>query len=235
MLRAAERLDAAAPGFEKDFSAFLGRNRDTDENVDRVVADIIADVRAPRRCGGRRLHAEVRQGRHRRRGPAHLRCRATRRGGQGAAGAARGARLRRPAHRGLPSRAAAQGRRLHRRHRHAARRALSAARVGRRLRARRHGGLSVLGADEHRAGQGGGRAAHRHGRADAGRRAQSAGHAGGRDRRRRRGLAHRRRPGGGRAGLRHAIDRGRSTRSPARATPMSPPPSAACSARSAST
>ena len=41
-----KRLDAAAPGFEKDFSAFLGRNRDTDENVDRVVADIIADVRA---------------------------------------------------------------------------------------------------------------------------------------------------------------------------------------------
>jgi histidinol dehydrogenase len=40
------RLDAAAPGFEKDFSAFLGRNRDTDENVDRVVADIVADVRA---------------------------------------------------------------------------------------------------------------------------------------------------------------------------------------------
>jgi len=39
------RLDAAAPGFEKDFSAFLGRNRDSDENVDRVVADIIADVR----------------------------------------------------------------------------------------------------------------------------------------------------------------------------------------------
>ena len=41
-----KRLDAAAPGFEKDFSTFLGRNRDTDENVDRVVADIIADVRA---------------------------------------------------------------------------------------------------------------------------------------------------------------------------------------------
>ena len=40
------RLDAAAPGFEKDFSTFLGRNRDTDENVDRVVADIVADVRA---------------------------------------------------------------------------------------------------------------------------------------------------------------------------------------------
>ena len=41
-----ERLDAAAPGFEKDFSTFLGRNRDSDENVDRIVADIIADVRA---------------------------------------------------------------------------------------------------------------------------------------------------------------------------------------------
>ena len=41
-----KRLDAAAPGFEKDFSTFLGRNRDTDENVDRVVADIVADVRA---------------------------------------------------------------------------------------------------------------------------------------------------------------------------------------------
>ena len=128
-----------------------------------------------------------------------------------------------------------QGRRLHRRHRHAARRALSAARVGRRLRAGRHGGLSVLGADEHRAGQGGGRAAHRHGRADAGRRAQSAGHAGGRDRRRRRDLAHRRRPGGGGARLRHRNRSRRSTRSPAPATPMSPPPSAACSARSAST
>lgn len=40
------RLDASAPGFEKDFSAFLGRNRETDENVDRVVAEIVADVRA---------------------------------------------------------------------------------------------------------------------------------------------------------------------------------------------
>lgn len=39
------RLDASAPGFEREFSAFLGRNRDTDENVDRIVADIVADVR----------------------------------------------------------------------------------------------------------------------------------------------------------------------------------------------
>ena len=40
------RLDASAPGFESDFSAFLGRNRDTDENVDRIAAEIVADVRA---------------------------------------------------------------------------------------------------------------------------------------------------------------------------------------------
>ncbi len=38
------RLDASAPGFDKEFSAFLGRNRDTDENVDRIAADIVADV-----------------------------------------------------------------------------------------------------------------------------------------------------------------------------------------------
>ncbi|MCF8532005.1 MAG: histidinol dehydrogenase [Reyranella sp.] len=40
------RLDASAPGFEREFAAFLGRNRDTDENVDRIVADIVTDVRA---------------------------------------------------------------------------------------------------------------------------------------------------------------------------------------------
>ncbi len=39
------RLDASAPGFEKEFSAFLGRNRDSDENVDRVASEIVADVR----------------------------------------------------------------------------------------------------------------------------------------------------------------------------------------------
>ena len=41
-----KRLDAAAPGFESDFTAFLGRNRDSDENVDRIAAEIVADVRA---------------------------------------------------------------------------------------------------------------------------------------------------------------------------------------------
>lgn len=40
------RLDASAAGFERDFSSFLARNRDTDENVDRIASDIVADVRA---------------------------------------------------------------------------------------------------------------------------------------------------------------------------------------------
>ena len=40
------RLDASAPDFETEFSTFLGRNRDSDENVDRVAAAIVADVRA---------------------------------------------------------------------------------------------------------------------------------------------------------------------------------------------
>ncbi|MCA0302401.1 MAG: histidinol dehydrogenase [Proteobacteria bacterium] len=40
------KLDAAAPGFERDFQAFLGRNREADENVDRVAGEIVADVRA---------------------------------------------------------------------------------------------------------------------------------------------------------------------------------------------
>ena len=39
------RLDASTPGFETAFASFLGRNRDTDENVDRIVGDIVADVR----------------------------------------------------------------------------------------------------------------------------------------------------------------------------------------------
>jgi len=39
------RLDASAPGFEREFSAFLGRHRDTDLDVERIVAGIVADVR----------------------------------------------------------------------------------------------------------------------------------------------------------------------------------------------
>jgi histidinol dehydrogenase len=39
------RLDARDSGFENAFAAFLDRQRDSDENVDRVAADIVADVR----------------------------------------------------------------------------------------------------------------------------------------------------------------------------------------------
>jgi len=39
------RLDASKPDFDRDFSAFLARNRDTDEDVDRIVAEIIGEVR----------------------------------------------------------------------------------------------------------------------------------------------------------------------------------------------
>ena len=67
----------------------------------------------------------------------------------------------------LPSPPAAAGRPLHRRARRRARLALDGARSGRHLCAGRHGELSLLGADERRAGQGRRRRAHRHGHADA--------------------------------------------------------------------
>jgi len=40
------RLDARNPGFERDFAALLAANREMQEDVDRVVADIIAEVRS---------------------------------------------------------------------------------------------------------------------------------------------------------------------------------------------
>ena len=40
------RLDARDPGFEIAFRAFLGAKREVSEDVDRIVADILADVRA---------------------------------------------------------------------------------------------------------------------------------------------------------------------------------------------
>lgn len=39
-------LDSSAPDFDRRFSDFLGRNRDVDENVDRVAGEIVSDVRA---------------------------------------------------------------------------------------------------------------------------------------------------------------------------------------------
>ena len=105
-----------------------------------------------------------------------------------------------------------------------------AARPGRHLRAGRQGRLSVVGADERVAGASRRRARDRHGGAHAGRRAQSAGARCRRARRRRPRLRDRRRAGD-RARSRTAPRRcPRSTRSSGPATPMSPPPSAACSA-----
>ena len=135
----------------------------------------------------------------------------------------------------VPPPAAAEGRALHRCARRRARLALERDRGGRPLCARRHRGLSVLGADECGAGQGRRRAARGDGGAVAGRQAQSAGAGGGaisaaspksiasaaRRRWRRWPMARRRSR--------------RWPRSSAPATPMSPPPSGRCSARSAST
>ena len=113
--------------------------------------------------------------------------------------------------------------------------ALDRDRSGRALRAGRHRGLSVLGADERRAGQGRRRAAPGDGGAGAGRQAQlrwcwrrpsspaSTRSIASAARRR-----WRRSPTAPRRSR-------RSPRSSAPATPMSPPPSAWCSARSAST
>jgi histidinol dehydrogenase len=39
-------LNAADPEFEAQFTAFLGRKRESDADVDETVADIIASVRA---------------------------------------------------------------------------------------------------------------------------------------------------------------------------------------------
>ena len=66
-----------------------------------------------------------------------------------------------------------EGRPLHRRARRRTRPPLDRDRGRRALRAGRHRGLSVFGADERRAGQGRRRAARRHGGAGAGRQAQS--------------------------------------------------------------
>ena len=79
------------------------------------------------------------------------------------------------------------------------------------------------------------RRAHRHGRAGARRRHQPAGAGRRRPRRRVGNLPRRRRAGGRRARLWHRDHPARRQDRRARATPMSPPPSARCSARSAST
>ncbi len=191
--------------------------------------------RRTRRSGAKGLHAQIRPARSRlcrdesdrgrdRGGARELRPRRARRAGPGA----------RP-NRGLSPPPIAARRSLHRRARRRTRLALDRDRSRRALRAGRHRGLPVLGADERGAGQGRRRAAHRHGGAGAGRRTQSAG-AGGSGAwpaSTRFSASAARRPS--RRSPTAPKPSRRSPRSSAPATPMSPPPSASCSARSAST
>ena len=127
------------------------------------------------------------------------------------------------------------GRFLHRCARRKTRLALAADRIGRALRARRKSKLSLVGADERGAGDRRRLQAHRDGRADPRRKAQSAGARRGAHRRRRRNLSRWRRAGGGGACLRHSRRSGRWRRSSGPATPMSRRRSGGCSASSAST
>ena len=176
------------------------------EEVLPRVAEIVADVRERGDAGAARLD------------------RAVRRRAAGAEGAGGSAPRRAPAAgraRG-PAGARGRGRRLLRATATAGRRtrggrgralgaALGSAGVGRRLRPRRAGDLSVLARDGGRAGAG------CRGRADCDRDAESLrGDARRRARpRNRRGLRGRRCAGSGRARLRHGDDRARSTRSSA--------------------
>ena len=137
------------------------------------------------------------------RDPADLRCGDRRGRGAVPDGGARGPGAREGAHRGLSPGAAPAGL-----HDHGCPRASPSAGAGRRSNpsastCRAAGELSVLRAHERRAGEGRGRAAHRHGGADAARRDEPARAGRGAARRRRRGLPHRRRAGHRGARLRH--------------------------------
>ena len=187
--------------------------------------------------GAGRLHPPLRppgRGVHRRRPPGR------RRGDRGRprrlpAGGAGGPDLRRRADRGVPCRADPRRPHAHGRPRRHRGLALDRARIGRALRAGRHGELSLLRVDERDPRTRRRRAAHRHGGADA-RRAIEPARAGRRPSLRGpRSLSRRRGAGGGGPGLRHRAHRtgGQDRRVPA--TPTSRRPSAGCSARSAST
>ena len=112
----------------------------------------------------------------------------------------------------------------------------AAAGLGRPLRARRLGRLSLVGADERDPGEGrrrrasGGRHAAAHARGEPRRRRGAAGRGRGGTR-----VPRRRRTGDRGARLRHEGDPARSTRSWARATPTSPRPSGWCAGASRST
>ena len=189
-----------------------------------------------RRCGSARIHAPLRP--HERDEHGRTRTAEARVGGRrglAARRAARGAGAGCSAGGDVPRAPACRLVGLHRGRRHAAGPEGHAARPRRTLRAGRQGGLSEFGADERDSGQGGRRRRTHHGGADAARRKERAGAGRGAHHRRRSHIHHRRRAGGRRAGLRHADHPAGRTRSPVPAMPTSRRPSAACSARSAST
>ena len=228
------RLSTADPGFEADFTALLGEARETTERVDQAVSAIIADVRARGDAALLRLHRTLR--------PADS---------DAGSAAYHGGRDRRGSGRhsvpryGSPRPGGDAHRTFHRKQLPADLRivdeagldawhALDAARCSRALRAGRQGGLPVVGADErHPRPRRRGRT-HRHVRPQPRRHDESAGAGRGAACRRVRNLSRRRRPGDRGARLRHAQRSRPWTASSALATPMSPRPSARCSAVSAS-
>ena len=199
----AHRLDSAGAGFAAAFDALLAARRGVAEDVDREAAAI---VRAVRQGGDAALLDYTARFDRVALTPDTIRLSADEAAAQAAAApeavrAALSAGGR--ANRGLPRPPDAGRPRLPRRGGRSTRRPLAPAGCGRALRAGRHRGLSQHRADERDPRAGRGRAAHRHGGADAGRRARCGGHGRRRDRRRHRDLPGRRRAGRRRARLRH--------------------------------
>ena len=230
------RLDSSSADFAKRFADFLAMKREVSADIELATRAIVDDVaargdaaliEATRKFD--RLDLDARQAL--RVTPAEI---------DAAVKACdarhdRRAEIRPRPHRGLSPPAIAEGRALHRRARRRTRLALERDRSGRALCSRRHRRLSVLGADERGAGQGRRRRPRGDGGAVARRQAQSAGAGGGRSSAacpRSTASAARRR--WRRSPMAPRPSR-RWPRSSAPATPMSPPPSGWCSARSAST
>ena len=200
------RLDSRSADFPARFAAFLATKREVVRGRRAGGARHHRRRAQERRPRADRADPEIRPHRSGQGRPARLRGRARCRDRGLRPPRARRAQARARPDRGLSPAPEADRRPLHRCARRRARPSLERDRGGRALRAGRHRGLSVVGADERGARQGRGRAARRHGGAGAGRQAQPAGARRGEARRRRRDLSHRRRAGGGGARLRHGDD-----------------------------
>ena len=200
------QLDTGDRDFDRNFAAFLATKREASEDVDAAVRAIIAQVR---REGDAALVALTQKFDRLDLGQAGIRVSEAEIAAAVSACDGRYARRARAGarpHRKPSPAAAAPRRQLHRRTRSRAGLALDGGGVGRALRAGRSRQLSELRAHECRAGQGGRRAARRHGGSLARRRDESAGAGGSAPRRRHGNLPHRRRAGRGGAGLRHRDD-----------------------------